>query len=164
MEIRYIISSDNKKMISRIYEESWRYAYKGIIPQSYLDAIPEGQWVNNFDISGWYTMVCVENGEYIGTSSFCKSRFEQYFDFGEIISIYFLPNYIRKGYGKKLLEAVMSELNKQGFKEIFLWVLEENYNARKFYEKFGFKCTGDYLEDNIGGKVLKEVRYVYSFT
>ena len=163
MEIRYINPADSRERISKIYENSWRYAYKGIIPQDYLDAIPEGRWVKNFDIPGWSTMVCVENGEYIGTSSFCRSRFEQYPDSGEVISIYLLPEYMGKGYGSKLLEIVMNELENQGFTEVFLWVLEENTTARQFYEKHGFKCSDDYLDDNIGGKDLREVRYVYQF-
>ena len=163
MEIRYINSSDNRNAISQIYEESWKNAYSGIIPQDYLDSIPKGQWAKNLDTPGWHTMVCIENEEYIGTSSFCKSRFEQYPDSGEVISIYFLPDHLRKGYGSKLMEAVICELQKQGFKEVFLWVLEENSCARQFYEKFGFVYTSDYREDNIGGKDLREVRYVYCF-
>ena len=68
-----------------------------------------------------------------------------------------------KGYGSKVLEVVMNELENQGFTEVFLWVLEENTTARQFYEKHGFKCSDDYLDDNIGGKDLREVRYVYQF-
>lgn len=41
--------------------------------------------------------------------------------------------YMRKGYGSKLLEFVMNELKKQGFTDVFLWVLEENNSAREFY-------------------------------
>lgn len=160
MEIRYYTELDNKIEISRIYEESWKYAYRGIVPQAYLDAIPEGHWVNNLDIPGWNTMVCVENGTYIGTSSFCKSRWKQYPDAGEIISIYFLPDYIGKGYGRQLLNAVLGELKKQGFSEVFLWVLEENLHARHFYESFGFSRTDDRMSGMIGGKELWEIRYV----
>lgn len=160
MEIRYIDALDDKEAISRIYEESWKAAYCGIIPQDYLDAIPKGRWIKNLDIPEWHTMVCVENGEYIGTSSFCKSRFKQYPDFGEVISIYFLPDYMGKGYGRILLKTVLNELKKQGFSEVFLWVLEENIRARRFYEKYGFSYTGEYLDDNIGGKDIREVRYV----
>ena len=68
---------------------------------------------------------------------------------------------MRKGYGSKLLEAVMNELKNQGFTEVFLWVLEENSIARRFYEKYGFQCSDDYRVDNIGGKDLRELRYVY---
>ena len=145
MEIRYIRSSDNRNDISRIYEKSWKYAYKGIIPQDYLDAIPEGRWANHLDIPEWHTMVCLENGMYIGTSSFSRSRFEQYPDAGEVISIYLLPDYIGKGYGRKLLETVLGELKLQGFKEVFLWVLEDNLRARRFYEHIGFTDTGEIL-------------------
>ena len=162
MEIRYLDASDNRNAISRIYEESWKSAYHGLIPQAYLDSIPEGRWVKTLDRPGWQTMVCIENGEYIGTSSFCKSRFDQYPDAGEVISIYLLPDYIGKGCGRQLMETVLNELKKQGFTEVFLWVLEENHRARQFYEKYGFSCTGEYLDDNIGGKALREVRYIYS--
>lgn len=128
-----------------------------------MDAIPEGRWVGNLDIPEWSTMVCIESGEYIRTSSFCKSKFQQYPDSGEVISIYFLPDYMGKGYGGKLLDVVMKELKKQGFTEVFLWVMEENSRTRAFYENYGFKCTDDYLDDCIGGKALREVRYVYRF-
>ena len=40
MEIRYITHSDNRLAISKIYEDSWKHAYKGIIPQEYLNSIP----------------------------------------------------------------------------------------------------------------------------
>ena len=37
MEIRFLSSKDSLPDISNIYESSWKYAYKGIIPQAYLD-------------------------------------------------------------------------------------------------------------------------------
>ncbi|MGN0413467.1 MAG: GNAT family N-acetyltransferase [Lachnospiraceae bacterium] len=162
MEIRYITSTDDRMIISKIYEESWKYAYKGIIPQHYLDSIPEGRWVSNIDNPLWKTLVCIDNGKIVGTSSFCKSRFVQFRDCGEIISIYLLPEYMGKGYGKVLMESIISELKKQGYKNLFLWVLEDNIRARHFYEQFGFLQADDFLEDNIGGKDLREVRYIYS--
>ena len=162
MEIRYITSADNRMIISKIYEESWKYAYKGIIPQHYLDSIPEGRWAPNIDNPLWKTLVCIDNGKIVGTSSFCKSRFEQFRDCGEIISIYLLPEYMGKGCGKVLMESVISEMKKQGYENIFLWVLAENIRARHFYEQFGFLQADDFLEDNIGGKDLREVRYIYS--
>ena len=80
-----------------------------------------------------------------------------------MITIYVLPDYMGKGYGRRLMDAVMSELKKQGYKEVFLWVLEDNSRARRFYESLGYKCMDEYIDDNIGGKDLREVRYVYCF-
>lgn len=161
MEIRYINPADDRMEISHIYEESWKFAYKGIIPQDYLNSIPKGRWASSLDNQDRKTLICVDNCRIIGTSSFCKSRFEQFQDWGEVISIYLLPDHIGKGYGKILMEAVLSELKMQGYKNVFLWVLEENIRARHFYEQFGFLLSDDYLDDNIGGKKLREVRYVY---
>lgn len=161
MEIRYMTPNDDKSAISRIYEESWKYAYRGIIPQHYLDSIPEGQWVSALNNHIWDTLVCIDNGKFVGTSSFCKSRFQQFDGWGEIVSIYLLPDYMGKGYGKILLRYVLSELKKLGYEDVFLWVLEENIKARSFYEKLGFLQSDDILSEHIGGKNLYQIRYIY---
>lgn len=162
MEIRHIRQSDDRFAISHIYEESWKFAYKNIIPQSYLESIPVGRWASNLDKEGMNNLVLIEDGMFVGTSCYCKSRFSDFSNWGEIVSIYFLPQYIGKGYGKLLLDVVVKELEHLGFDDIFLWVLEDNARARKFYEKAGFTPGGKYLDDNIGGKELREMQYCYS--
>lgn len=159
MEIRHMLPSDDRLAISDIYEKSWKFAYKGIVPQSYLDGIPSGRWAGSIDGAGKYNAVIVENGEFIGTSCFCKSRFAELENFGEIVSLYLLPEYIGRGYGKKLMEYVVCELKKLGYSDIFLWVLEENARARAFYERFGFAADGGVTATEIGGKLLREIRY-----
>ena len=161
MEIRYITEQDDRFAISKVYEESWKYAYRGIVPQDYLESIPEGQWASNIEQADRKNLVMFEDDKMIGTSSFGKSRVEEMNGFGEIISLYFLPDYMRKGYGRLLLQAVVGELKKMGFDKVFLWVLEENRNARYFYEKCGFTQTERCLSSDIGGKELKEVQYCY---
>lgn len=161
MEIRYIQKDDDRLAVSSIYEEGWKYAYRGIVPQDYLDSIPKGQWAPYLDKEGVYSLVMIEDGRLIGTSSFSKSRWETYSDWGEMISIYLLPQYMGKGYGRLLLNAVVAELQKLGFQDIFLWVLAENINARKFYEKCGFRSAGHYMDHEIGGKNLREISYCY---
>lgn len=76
MEIRGLRPEDDRNALSRVYEESWKHAYRGIIPQDYLDSIPQGQWAASADKPSMNTLVMFENGELIGTSSFCPSRFE----------------------------------------------------------------------------------------
>lgn len=161
MEIRYMTQLDDRLAISKVYEESWKYAYQGIVPQDYLDSIPEGQWASHMEQEDRKNLVMVQNGIIIGTSGFGKSRMEKMDGFGEIISLYFLPDYMGKGYGRLLLQAVVGELKKMGFDKVFLWVLEENRNARDFYEKCGFVQTERCLFSDIGGKKLKEVQYCY---
>ncbi len=161
MEIRYLTPDDDKITVSRIYQQSWRHAYHGILPQDYLNAIPDEHWVSALENNSWNTLICIENDRIIGTSSFCKSRFEQFADWGEIISIYLLPEFMGKGFGKMLLTRALSELKKLGYDSVFLWVLEQNTRARNFYEKFGFLPSDHVLCSNIGGKDLREIRYIY---
>ncbi len=162
MIIRYLQQEDNLLEISNIYESSWKYAYEDIIPPDYLNSIPKGRWANNVTKTGLHTLVLIENGITIGTASFCKSRWEKFSEYGEIVSIYFLPDYIGKGYGNHLLKKCIEELSSLGFTKLLLWVLEDNGSARRFYEKNGFCCSNEYITDNIGGKELREIMYTFS--
>ncbi|MBD5551666.1 MAG: GNAT family N-acetyltransferase [Lachnospiraceae bacterium] len=160
MDIRYLSSEDDLFEISSIYEKSWKYAYKDIVPQDFLDSIPAGRWADRIGEKGINNLVVMENGLLVGTASFCRSRWKEYSDYGEVISIYFLPEYIGKGYGKHLLSKCVEELKKLGFSDILLWVLEDNHRARNFYEKNGFAYSEECRIDTIGGKELRELLYV----
>lgn len=161
MEIRYLSPEDDLYEVSNVYEKSWKSAYKGIIPQDYLDSIPVGRWAESINRKGMYNLVAEENSHIIGTCGFCRSRWEKYSDYGEIVSVYFLPEYTGKGFGKMMLDKSVMELKKFGFENVLLWVLEDNFTARKFYEKYGFVFSGEYINDVIGGKEVREVMYVY---
>ncbi len=141
MQIRRMRSSDDFAAISCVYALSWKAAYRGIIPNAYLDAISGDGWTRMLTNSLANSIVLLENGEYIGTASICPARDETRRGWGEIISIYLLPEYFGKGYGKPLLDAAVSGLEQMGFKRIYLWVLKENNRARGFYEKNGFLST-----------------------
>ena len=156
-EIRYLSEADDRYEISSIYEKSWKTAYRGIVPGEFLDSIPEGRWASKVDTPEWKTLVFACNSKLVGTCSFCASRFEEFRGYGEIISIYFLPEFTGKGYGRQLLERAISELGKAGYCDVHLWVLEDNRNARAFYSKLGFEDTDRIIEDEIGDKKLKEI-------
>ena len=160
MNIRAIRPEDSRLAVSRIYEESWRWAYRGIVPRQYLDAIPAGHWAAFLDSPGIFTLVAEDGGELVGTTSFCASRFADYPGMGELVSLYLLPRCAGKGIGKVLMDAAVSALESMGFSRIFLWVLEDNRRARRFYEKAGFRLGPGILNDEICGKALRELQYV----
>lgn len=162
MEIRKVIQTDDFNAISRIYALSWKAAYKDIVSQQYLDELPETRWSDVLPRSQWDSFVILEDGAYIGTSSICQAREEAMHGWGEIVSIYLLPGYFGKGYGKLLLDTVISELVKMGYSNIYLWVLEGNMRAGAFYERYGFKPTSDKMPMNIGGEDLIQMRYIYN--
>ena len=160
MKIRFVTPDDDLQAISRIYEQSWKYAYKGIIPQEFLDSIPPGKWAKTISSGSMQSLVIEEDGVLVGTAGICTSRWEKYSGYGEIVSIYLLPEYMGRGYGKPLFDRCVSKLRKLGFSDILLWVLEDNKRARHFYEKNGMICTDEFLDDEIGGRKLREVMYV----
>ncbi len=160
MEIRTLTEGDDLMKVSNVYEQSWKSAYKDIIPQSYLDSIPVGRWATGLDKPDRHNIILTDGDIITGTSCFCASRWEKFAGYGEIVSVYLLPEYKGKGYGRQLVGRAVSELSRMGFEKILLWVLEENTNARRFYEHLGFTENGEVLDDNIGGKDLRELMYI----
>ena len=64
-------------------------------------------------------------------------------DFGaELICIHSLPGNWRKGYGSRMMEAVLGDMKAAGFTKATLWVFQENRRARQFYEAHGFAPNG----------------------
>lgn len=103
--------------------------------------------------------VAQKQEETIGILTLSQCRDNDKLDTGEIISIYVLPSYWRKGYGSKMMEFALDKLSFLGYKECCLWVLKDNIRARIFYEKLGFSLDGREKEIYIG-KNLTKVRYI----
>ena len=159
MEIRYLNEGDDRLAVSGIYEASWKYAYRDILPREYLERIPAGRWVSGLELGGRTHLVMLDGGRYIGAACCCASRFPEFDGWGEIVSLYLLPSHMGRGYGRPLLEAAVSALAGQGYRDVFLWVLEENRRARAFYEKMNFQLSGARRADVIGGKTVREAAY-----
>ena len=60
----------------------------------------------------------------------------------EICEFYVEPFFKGKGIGKELIQQVISEAQMSKKSRIFLWVIEDNLSARKFYENNGFVASG----------------------
>ncbi|WP_129595891.1 GNAT family N-acetyltransferase [Anaerophilus nitritogenes] len=150
--------------ISNIYALSWKAAYQGIIPQRYLDQLKNNFWVEVFQdwISNNIFKVkqIYENNISVGCIVYGKARDAMLPKWGEIVSIYIHPDYFRKSYGQKLLDDALADMKKDGYQNIYLWVLQENKNAQLFYEKNGFQCNQDEYNFEIMGKQFTDIRYV----
>ena len=159
MEIRRMEPGE-ELAVSRVYALSWKAAYRGIVPQDYLDQLSLERWVPFLNGGGKTNFVAVEKGRIVGVSKVSPAREEAQAGWGEIISLYLLPEYFGKGIGRALIGQDAAFLESQGFSKIYLWVLEENRRARDFYERNGFRPNGDSIRQRIGGKDLTELRYI----
>lgn len=61
----------------------------------------------------------------------------------EICDFYVEPFFKGCGIGRALIQYVIEEAKQNGMKRIFLWVIKENLQARKFYEANSFVATGE---------------------
>lgn len=68
--------------------------------------------------------------------------------YAELICIHSLQDKWRKGYGSKMMNAVLQDISAAGFSKVMLWVFENNTRARRFYEAHGFTTSGKIKPDN----------------
>jgi ribosomal protein S18 acetylase RimI-like enzyme len=134
--------------VARIHVESWTVAYRGIMPDDVIArtdlAYRTGFWKERINDQQWPVFLLEESGDAV---AFCQMISSKDSDddpdrVGQITSIHVLPQQRGHGYGRTLLDHVVAELRRRGFAELTLWVLEENWNARRFYERYGFRADG----------------------
>ena len=63
----------------------------------------------------------------------------------ELVRLYSLHEFIGKGIGKTLILKCLEFAKESGHDIIWLGVWELNYNAQKFYTKFGFEKCGEHI-------------------
>ncbi len=150
---------DDKSAIARIYVNSWKFAYKGIVPQDYLDSLSVDEYMERLkDQTELDEFLLVLNGDVVGLAKIIECRDDDLCSEAEIQTIYFLPEFIGRGYGNLLLKWMIEYAGSIGYKNIVVWVLTENKRARKAYERVGFQKDKVKLV-TIGGKELRETRY-----
>lgn len=163
MNIRRATAND-APMLAKVHVDSWQVAYRGIVPDSFLERFTYQRREEAFRqalTANLEETYLVENNDHaIGILTIGASR-DADLDVnctGEIWGIYIAPDYWRRGIGTTLVYEAERILQSRGFNQVILWVLEENMDARRFYERMGFCLDGMYRAVELG-KPLKAVRY-----
>ena len=153
------------RAIATIHVEAWRAAYRGIVPDEYLDSLSidgrESAWRENLLAADTSTWVAQESDAIVGWISAGPSRdTDAGTSAGEIWAVYVAPGCQGKGVGRSLCVQAEQHLRREGFISVTLWVLTDNERAVKFYQSNGFVLDiGATKEINRGGKTLSEVRF-----
>jgi len=130
--------------IATIHVRAWQKAYRGIVPDDYLDTLSIDQRA-----TGWRQIlthkdsgdvwVALKDDLVLGWISSGPSRDSGSGPAtGEIWAIYVSPEHWRTGIGRLLYAEAEQRLAELGMKEVTLWVLKGNTHARRFYESLGF--------------------------
>ena len=135
---------------------AWQQAYEGLFPAEYIDTENSEKRMQEFmdtlqDERYQYFLVYDEDICVGIVKIFLENRD------CEITSIYFLKEYCDRGMGSEVITRLV-EMYKDYY--IYLWTLEENHLARRFYEKNGFEVTGD-IRTIFRGRDFLQVKYEY---
>ena len=155
------------KSVAEIHTLSWQFAYKGIVPQEFLDAIDvkkrEENWVRGIidDPSLIRLVAKDDNQQSLGFICGLNCRDNNPQIDSELWAIYVDPDKIKHGIGKSLFNSFTAVLKNKNFSKMNVWVLEDNKIARNFYEKMGGKLSNHTKNIEIDGKKLIEVSYEY---
>lgn len=60
----------------------------------------------------------------------------------ELCEFYVEPFFKGKGVGRELIQFFIEEARRKEMRRIFLWVIQDNLSARRFYERNGFQANG----------------------
>jgi ribosomal protein S18 acetylase RimI-like enzyme len=165
MIIRPAIHTD-APAIARVHVDTWRAAYRGMIPDDYLDSLSYDRraafWAQEISapFSPFFVIVAQETdtGPIVGFVNGGPLRTEQPGYEGELCALYVLPEAQGKGIGRKLVQACAQTLKDRGITSMLLWVLKDNAPSRAFYESLGGQLLKE-QQFELGGATLTEVGY-----
>jgi GNAT superfamily N-acetyltransferase len=155
---------DDAAAIARIFVESWRDSYAGLLPASYLVRLSEMRqrvlWTREIVKGGPHDGVIVAEDEsygIIGFASFGAARDRAVGYDGEIYTLYVDPNHVGRGAGDALMQAAFGRLFADGFRSAVIWALKGN-PARYFYETKGGRLIAE-RPGAVAGKPVREVAF-----
>ncbi|MFF7971518.1 GNAT family N-acetyltransferase [Streptomyces sp. NPDC007905] len=150
--------------VSEIRIRGRQHAYKGLMPQPYLDALSVARdaerrrtWFAQGD-GAVVNLVAERDGEVVGWAAHGPYRDgEVRTGDAELYAIYVDPVHLGGGIGRALLAESVERCSR--YPRMFLWVLKENRRARLFYERAGFRADGTEEPFDVDGVPVPEVRY-----
>jgi GNAT superfamily N-acetyltransferase len=168
--------------IAAVHVRSWHAAYRGLLPQGYLDALDPhrraGEWENALRATAWPsrgTLVLVDVGGSPPVDTGAETGAAMITGFaglgptrdddddpttvGELQTLYLDPGVWRRGAGSTLLVAAQNQLRRAGFRSASAWVLGTNSGARTFYERHDWRFDGTTKLHDWGTFVVTDVRY-----
>jgi GNAT superfamily N-acetyltransferase len=147
--------------MAEIHMRSWEAAYKDIIPAEYNREKNAGRpalWERVLKGVNTTQYIIKKDGKTAGMLGIGPSQDEDAGDdVYELMGLYLLPEYFRQGIGTHTIEFAFTKARSLNKRIMTVWLLEDNTNAKRFYEKCGFIADGTKREQNFG-KILNSIR------
>jgi GNAT superfamily N-acetyltransferase len=131
------------RAVAALHADSWRRHYRGAYSDAFLDGEVHADrliaWTQRLEEpdAGSLTLVA-EDGD--GLVGFAHTVFEEDPRWGALLdNLHVVHGAKRRGIGSRLLALTAHGVLERGT-GLYLWVLEQNVDARAFYEARGGKC------------------------
>lgn len=146
-------SADDFKAIARLHADSWRDAYRGLLPDGFINYEMDGE------LERYWRDVALSEKDFVLVDESQNGDIAGFIlVWGEempyIESLHVEPGRRSGGVGERLMRAAAEELQSRGFSTAHLWVMTGNPRARAFYERLGGHVTGEEPRDIFGYKAL----------
>lgn len=161
-------TSDDVRTVATIHAESWRSAYRGSLSDEYLDervfADRLSLWsekLSSADSDSVLVLLASRDAEPIG---FVCVILDEDQTWGALLdNLHVLPAWKGRGLGRRLMvEAARWVASRRPGSPLHLWVIEENEEARSFYERLAGRPLDRKLWIAPDGRGLGLVRYVWN--
>ncbi len=160
-------TAEDAASIAAVDVASWQAAYRGLMPDQYLDALSfeqrEADWQRRLlgvDARRGRRTYVADDDQITGFVRLGPNPDDP--SGGFVFLLYVLPTHWRTGVGTSLMAAADAALRDMGFGSATLGVLEANHRARLFYERLGWRTDGSRQSDTYGGRELAVLRYTRS--
>ncbi|MCJ2132624.1 GNAT family N-acetyltransferase [Methylobacterium sp. J-026] len=149
--------------LSKVFDASWREAYRGIIPGVALERLiadRDRAWWRGALRRGRPIAVVETADRVVGYAAYGRTRSRSLGTEAEIDELYLLPEYQGVGLGRRLFRAVRNDLGDHGLTRLGVWSLEDNARAGAFYEGLGGR-PGPRVLDRMAGIALPKVGFLF---
>lgn len=156
---------DDADVMGIIHVRAWQSAYRGVMPDAYLDALSAEERAEMWrgilgGQDGSPVLVAVLDGRVVGFATVGAEPTEgEQSASGELYAMNLDPDVWGRGIGRALLQRTAEELVGLGFPDAVLWVVPENQRARALYESDGWRADGAVATEEILGVTVTDIRY-----
>jgi GNAT superfamily N-acetyltransferase len=150
--------------VARVHVRSWQVAYRGLMPQDYLDQLRPEDRAATYDFATAdpakpHTIVAVEGDSVLGFATTMPTRDKDLEGYGELAALYVDPEHWGRGIGVALVQVARAHLVEAGFRKAMLWVLAGNTRADRFYQADKWLSDGTRQMETVWGISLDGLRY-----
>lgn len=153
--------------VAALHAISWRSAYRGMLPDAYLDngldaerqAVWRERLLSPATAPAMGLVAEDAAGQLIGFTYVWLHHDPVWGTFIDNLHVH--PDRKGGGIGRQLLQAVARTLGPAHTQPLFLWVLDANEPAKRFYARMGAEFAEQGMADIFGGAQIPEWRCVW---